>query len=1177
MSQIPETPGTPIVHEAFRFVHIHEPELPDVGVPRFISPPDSVGKSNKKTKNKKNALEPLASLNEVMAVAPDLYSFAMRLHKGKRLSDEELAKAVSQTEPLKEEQRVLLWENLYYQLLEGNSRMLTRAITKLIQADHFVTLYKKAEAGGEEQSRAYWDSIVKATLLTPKDLFPEPEQSEDTQTGYADNLSHNIMLRRLNFDIAKHRMKQLRKTVEEIKDAEKSYAQLYRTRYDKAQTDYQEEVERLRAEAEAARPPVEEGEEPAPLEIDYPQFEFTAPNPFAQNQLSKWVSPETYEHITAIKKDSDENLIDVRKSVQKAAGVESVRFVQNTPKPEQVKMFNNIRVPLRDRPLNDMVAYRGMELPQKPGYYALYVTQYFSRHAAKATQVTVTLNPEAEGRGIPSTSCKPVALREEYITYELFPEGIEIPKSCEPIALNIQYTRDDGTTITLTDINSDPGDILTGTHGGGTILVGTDSGNEPSLPGTFTIPTKYGITNLGIGDFMKVEQELCCYVEGEVSRIENVMAKEFKQRSTRNLVRSEITVEESSEREVENLTDTTSTERYEMQTEISETLQEDQSRNFGASASVSGGFGGFGFSASANYSTTSSSSTSSGFNEAQAYAQEVTERAMQRVVEKVSRKRTSRILREFEETNEHGFDNREGDFHVTGIYRWVDKVYENRLHNYGKRLMYEFMVPEPAKNFKHYLAGDENGATVNNDGTFVAPQLPRDPELLFVENNESLDFITRETHGVLAGIYGAEIEPLPARLIEIGKAYAENVYLNGGKPLAETNTDTDRLSGAYSYEVDIPEGYHCTQHGFRFTYFTHTEFPPDDREGGAHAHLLIGNNNYTERQIGAEDVFPLRIDGHIQSPQQEVTFPISIRTRSVGAFNLNVTIYCELKSEAIEAWRQQAFMALKAAYRERVQEYNDYIAQQQAQQASEDAEESNNYLINPLIARAIEKRELKKLAIWLITKINTAPNGSDIRDIGLDLYNNYEHTHGGFDPRFSFYEEYAAQIKFLEEAFDWEIMAYTLYPYYWTQRLRWEELIKTTSNSDFIFQSFLQAGMGKMIVPVKAGYEQAVMYYLNTGQILSPDTQIIPELDEYQGVMGALNMPEDTDVGEPWKTRIPTSLTIIQSGSNPLELDGLGSCEPVEEPDDTPGGNIGAAGDSGSNTLGVVLSEDVNP
>ena len=48
----------------------------------------------------------------------------------------------------------------------------------------------------------------------------------------------------------------------------------------------------------------------------------------------------------------------------------------------------------------------------------------------------------------------------------------------------------------------------------------------------------FGIHNLGIQEYRRVEQTLCCYVPGEVSHIENVMAREFKEKSTRNLALS---------------------------------------------------------------------------------------------------------------------------------------------------------------------------------------------------------------------------------------------------------------------------------------------------------------------------------------------------------------------------------------------------------------------------------------------------------------------------------------------------------------------------------------------------------------------------------------------------------------------------------------------------------------
>ena len=33
---------------------------------------------------------------------------------------------------------------------------------------------------------------------------------------------------------------------------------------------------------------------------------------------------------------------------------------------------------------------------------------------------------------------------------------------------------------------------------------------------------------------------------------------------------------------------------------------------------------------------------------------------------------------------------------LTGVYRWVDKYYEAQIYNYGKRMMFEFIIPEPA-------------------------------------------------------------------------------------------------------------------------------------------------------------------------------------------------------------------------------------------------------------------------------------------------------------------------------------------------------------------------------------------------------------------------------------------------------------------------------------------------
>ena len=99
--------------------------------------------------------------------------------------------------------------------------------------------------------------------------------------------------------------------------------------------------------------------------------------------------------------------------------------------------------------------------------------------------------------------------------------------------------------------------------------------------GDANIPDLYGVHRIGIADYFKVEQELCCYLPGEVSHIENIMAREYKERSTRSLTSTEDRVEDRVEIEQESLTDNATTQRNEIATEIASTFASENSRNVG--------------------------------------------------------------------------------------------------------------------------------------------------------------------------------------------------------------------------------------------------------------------------------------------------------------------------------------------------------------------------------------------------------------------------------------------------------------------------------------------------------------------------------------------------------------------------------------------------------------------
>jgi hypothetical protein len=154
------------------------------------------------------------------------------------------------------------------------------------------------------------------------------------------------------------------------------------------------------------------------------------------------------------------------------------------------------------------------------------------------------------------------------------------------------------------------------------------------------------------------------------------------------------------------------------------------------------------------------------------------------------------MLREHEATNEHGFDNRNGKDHVVGIYRWVDKIYKNTVFNYGKRLQYDFMLPEPAKNFKYWMAKN----------TTIPPTQPEPPIYPGVLADKASGFnwehITQGNYAKIAAEYGADVEPLPEKKLVFGKSFSES-------PQNKMARNWDETVGGFQYELEIPEGYKC--------------------------------------------------------------------------------------------------------------------------------------------------------------------------------------------------------------------------------------------------------------------------------------------------------------------------------------------------------------------------------
>jgi len=649
-----------------------------------------------------------------------------------------------------------------------------------------------------------------------------------------------------------------------------------------------------------------------------------------------------------------------------------------------------------------------------------------------------------------------------------------------------------------------------------------DTSDPTDDSNTTTAPSLNGVINLGIADYLRVEQEVCCYVPGEVSHIENIMAKEYKEKSTRNLVSSEITTEQTRETEIENLTDTTSTERNELSTEASTVIDQQNSVNAGANTSVSGGGdSGPRFSASANFGTSSSTSTSVSNSQAQNYAQEITERALDRVVTKVSSKRTSRVLREFEENNKHGFDNTKGIHHITGVYRWVDKIYENQIFNYGKRLMYEFAIPEPARFLKEALMKDADQPKTSSN--LIVPVAPEHPDFYISKEDDKFTpaALNADNYQQFASYYNAEVNAHPAETIKVTGAFDSN-FARGGQ------YDSNLGAGFWtsdSGQIEIPDNYQADSAEASINYIFH-----HGDNNYASLSLQIGGISHSKEYKMApvdycydEDGISFKELGGVREK-----LDVAFESYDTGTIAISVLVSCTLTTEAKEQWQNETYNAIMDAYYTRVQEYNDF---QRAEEDLNETGEQERIKFNPAFNRSMEKRELKRCAIELLTQ-----------DIDIELARNrYKPTN--YPPQIITDEnlpQEASAIKFFEQAFDWEIMAYTLYPYYYAQKSRWESMVQEQDAADPIFQAFFQSGMARVVVPVRPGFEAAVNWYQATGEIWLGQGMVTDIHDElYLSVAEELTDPAGTPVGSPWTTKVPTSLTIVQGKSVLLDQEGL--------------------------------------
>lgn len=591
-----------------------------------------------------------------------------------------------------------------------------------------------------------------------------------------------------------------------------------------------------------------------------------------------------------------------------------------------------------------------------------------------------------------------------------------------------------------------------------------------TFPADMRIPTSHGdVVPAGVADLLVVKQQLVRYEGADVAHIENVLKGESKsrehsrRRETEELTFRETEITTTEERELE------STTRFEMSQETSQTIKEDATLKAGLT--ISGKYG-----PTVEFSASAEGSVSRGLEEAtksaSSFSQDVTERSAMKLTERVLERSSLRVMNEVIEKNTHGIDNTSGPGHISGVYQWVNKVYQAQMFNYGIRMMYDFMVPEPATFLISALEGAHTSA--------VELEKPRPftlrPDQVLEGNFH--DWVKE---------YGAtDVQPPP------------EIYQTKSLDHSASSEDED-VEFAHSGQIAIDAGYRAV-HGTIGCVRTIW----DD---SAAVDVVLGQRSH--RFDGDDWVWSTSLDSESDS------IPFGLVSDLVGDFAVAVKVKCQRTARAMLKWQMETHAKLTQAYKARLAEYEEKLAALEVQAGV--AIQGRN----PALNLEIMNDELKKHCVTIMTEQH------------FDLFDATQTGAQGV-PQIDLFENAAEgpYVRFFEQAFEWEQMTWLTYPYFWGRKERWAGRI-SYEDADPIFNQFLKAGYCRVVVPVRPGFAGAIDHFMTYGEVWNggplptiSNPLYLPIADE---IAERLDRPGDEiPQGDPWLVRIPTTLVRLR-------------------------------------------------
>jgi hypothetical protein len=343
---------------------------------------------------------------------------------------------------------------------------------------------------------------------------------------------------------------------------------------------------------------------------------------------------------------------------------------------------------------------------------------------------------------------------------------------------------------------------------------------------------------------------------------------------------------------------------------------------------------------------------------------------------------------------------------------------------------------------------------------------------------------------------------------------SENEVGDGQPPPVEFQTMSIAVAAATKdgsateKEIDLPEGYECYRidghvTGQVFKYTSDEQSDINDRTKKMEARdgdVLVRwfpfesevtkhTTSHTQPVRSGAVVANAVIAGQTFQTGQKIsincdTSPlgprVTVAVRSIGDVAVEATFFCRLRTEVFERWQLDTYRAIMAGYAARVARYREAVTA----------------LTRTSIEIAALRAEMKRLALRGVLRGATPP---------------------------------AAVRLFLEQAFDWENIAY--------QFIEGENMAPTTPPGSAL-AAFLRAIVARIDLAVRPGFEGLVAAYMQGPATVVPDNPVSTEGGT--GLDAALEAPineptKETEVTK-WTELLPTDLIFVQKDSDVTDI-----------------------------------------